>query len=48
MAETTHACPSGLFGVGVTPCCGKTVFELPHDDRIASDPGLVTCTGGDR
>lgn len=40
---TTHACPTQ--SVGVVPCCGRVVFELPTSDRITEDPALVTCTG---
>lgn len=41
MTEVTHACPP--VGSGVTPCCGRTPFELPRDDKMTLDPGLVTC-----
>jgi hypothetical protein len=41
-AETTHACPKR--GSGVTPCCGRSPFELPRTDRLTLDPALVTCT----
>jgi hypothetical protein len=46
-AETAvHACPPG--DTGIMPCCGKTPFEVPRSDRMATDPGLVTCwTGSD-
>jgi hypothetical protein len=36
----THACPSEG---GLTPCCGKTPFELPGTDRITEDPERATC-----
>lgn len=36
-----HECPPD--GSGVTPCCGKTPFELPPQDRIALEKKLVTC-----
>jgi hypothetical protein len=39
--ETTHACP--VDGQILTGCCGRTVFELPHTDRLTVDPQLVTC-----
>lgn len=39
--ETFHACPPD--GSGLTPCCGRTPFELPRGDRINSE--TVTCTG---
>ncbi len=38
----THGCPSD--GSGLTPCCSRTPFELPRDDRISSE-AAVTCTG---
>ncbi|MEU4256297.1 hypothetical protein AB0B42_00545 [Streptomyces fradiae] len=38
--ETFHACPPD--GSGLTPCCGRTPFELPLGDRISSE--TVTCT----
>jgi hypothetical protein len=37
-----HACPPD--GSGLTPCCGKTPFELPATDRMTSDPEQVTCS----
>lgn len=39
--ETVHACPPD--GSGLTPCCGRTPFELPRTDRISSEPAAVTC-----
>lgn len=30
---------------GVTPCCGRTPFELPASDQMTTDPRLVTCPG---
>lgn len=45
MTETTHRVPPD-GGSGLTPCCGKTPFELPRTDRIASDPARVTCGNG--
>ncbi|WP_406730925.1 hypothetical protein [Streptomyces sp. NBC_01794] len=36
-----HRCPSK--GSGITPCCGKTPFELPTTDRISIDPFEATC-----
>lgn len=39
--ETVHACPPD--GSGVTPCCGRTPFELPRTDRISSEVAVVTC-----
>lgn len=41
--ETIHECPPK--GSGVTPCCGKTPFELPYTDRLTLDQKLVTCEG---
>ena len=41
--EIVHGCPPD--GSGLTPCCGQTPFELPRTDRMATDPGFVTCTG---
>ena len=43
--ETVHACPPD--GSGLTPCCGRTPFELPLGDRISSE-APTTCKGGDR
>jgi hypothetical protein len=39
--ETVHGCPPD--GSGLTPCCGRTPFELPLTDRISSE-APVTCT----
>lgn len=39
--EKIHACPPD--GSGLTPCCGRTPFELPLSDRISSE--TATCTG---
>jgi hypothetical protein len=41
VTETVHACPPD--GAGVTPCCGRTPFELPRTDRMSTDSALVTC-----
>lgn len=38
---TTHLAP--WPSLGYTPCCGKTVFELPSGDRITRDVAKVTC-----
>ncbi|MET8080060.1 hypothetical protein [Streptomyces sp. NPDC005303] len=43
--ETVHGCPPD--GSGLTPCCGRTPFELPLTDRISSEEP-VTCKGADR
>ena len=40
-SETTHACPPA--GSGLTPCCGRTPFELPRTDRLTVDGTQVTC-----
>jgi hypothetical protein len=41
--ETVHGCPPD--GSGLTPCCGRTPFELPRTDRMTRDAALVTCAG---
>lgn len=38
---TTHACPPR--GKSLTPCCRRSPFELPRDDRITLETRLVTC-----
>lgn len=38
---TTHLVPPD--GEALTPCCGKTPFELPIGDQITSDGETVTC-----
>lgn len=40
LGVVTHACPPD--GKGVTPCCGKTPFELPRGDRFGTGY-FVTC-----
>jgi hypothetical protein len=30
-------------GEAVTPCCGRTPFELPRTDRMTFDGDMVTC-----
>lgn len=40
--ETVHACPPD--GSGLTPCCGRTPFELPLTDRMSSE-APTTCPG---
>ncbi|MEU9323243.1 hypothetical protein AB0D91_05425 [Streptomyces canus] len=40
--EVVHGCPPD--GSGLTPCCGRTPFELPRTDRMSTDPAAVTCT----
>lgn len=32
-------------GSGLTPCCGRTLFELPRTDRTTEVPWQVTCKG---
>ncbi|WP_338683875.1 hypothetical protein QD712_25650 [Streptomyces acidiscabies] len=44
-SDVVHACPPP--GSGLTPCCGRTPFELPLQDRISSE-APVTCNGADR
>ena len=39
-APPVHACPPD--GSGVTPCCGRTPFELPRTDRMTTDPAEAT------
>lgn len=39
--EVVHACPPP--GSGLTPCCGRTPFELLRTDRMSGDPAAVTC-----
>lgn len=40
-SETVHQCPPS--GSGLTPCCGRSPFELPANDRITTTPEEVTC-----
>ncbi|WP_406156919.1 hypothetical protein [Streptomyces canus] len=40
--EAVHGCPPD--GSGLTPCCGRTPFELPLTDRISSE-APITCPG---
>ena len=39
--ETLHAEPAP--GSTVSPCCGRTLAQLPRYDRITVDPTAVTC-----
>lgn len=39
----THACPRGSDRL--TPCCGRSPFDLPSTDRITLEPANVTCAG---
>lgn len=41
--DRIHACPPG--DETLTPCCHRSPFELPRDDRMTSDPALVNCSG---
>lgn len=41
MTEIVHACPPGSSGV--TPCCGRTPFELDPRSRMTIRAELVTC-----
>jgi hypothetical protein len=41
-AEVVHGCPPD--GSGLTPCCGRTPFELPLGHRISTE-APTTCTG---
>lgn len=38
---TVHRCPP--MGEGRTPCCNRTVFELPTTDQLALNDEAVTC-----
>jgi hypothetical protein len=40
-AETVHLGP--VESGGVTPCCGRTPFELPQTDRVTYDLLSMTC-----
>lgn len=39
--QTTHAAPHP--DSGLTACCRKTPFELPHTDLMTTQPETVTC-----
>lgn len=39
--EVVHLAPAD--DESVTPCCGRTPFELPLMDRLTNDNPLVTC-----
>lgn len=43
MSVLIHRAP--LPGTGTTPCCGRTVIELPTRDRITGMSGRVNCPG---
>jgi hypothetical protein len=38
---TTHACPPG--NSSLTPCCGRTPFELSRTDRLTYDQAEINC-----
>lgn len=40
---TTHRVPPG--DSNVMPCCGRTPFEVPREERVTGDNDLVTCQG---
>lgn len=42
-SEIVHQRPHS--GVGLTPCCRKTIFEIPSTDRVTFNPSIVTCKG---
>jgi hypothetical protein len=39
---TTHLAPKG--DSAVCPCCERSPFDLPLDDRMTLDPAAVTCS----
>ena len=41
IAEVVHAAPVG--GFSFTPCCDRTMQELPRYDRVSRVPEQVTC-----
>lgn len=42
MKDRVHLCPP--VGSGLMPCCDRTPFELPLDDRLTTSAHEVTCT----
>ena len=36
-----HACP--VSGHALTPCCGRSPFDIPSSDRITLNAAVVTC-----
>lgn len=38
----THLCPVGTSAL--TPCCQKSIFDLPRTDQVTNDETLVTCS----
>ena len=52
VTDVVHQCPPIPVTDGISPpppeimpCCGRTSFEVPRDDRITLDPALATCSG---
>jgi hypothetical protein len=43
VSSTCHECPPR--GSSLTPCCGRSPFEIPAYDRLTVDPAYITCTG---
>lgn len=41
--SVTHMSPGDDV---VTPCCGKTPYELSRTERVTEDPEKVTCLTG--
>lgn len=41
VAETLHASPE--LGSSISPCCGRSLAQLPQYDRITLDAEQVTC-----
>jgi hypothetical protein len=41
LTEVLHAQPEA--GLSFSPCCGRTLTELPRYDRVTLNPELVTC-----
>jgi len=44
ICEVVHRCPPG--DSALTPCCGKSPFELPRTDRLTVHDEQVTCRSG--
>ena len=42
--EVVHSPPPPDDGI-LTPCCGKTLFELPYNERVSFDGSAITCKG---
>lgn len=41
--SVTHAPPSD--GTGLTPCCSRSVLDIPITERISFDGAGITCKG---